>query len=298
MALTVKGDIDEYIAIDTLKRLTETFFSVWAHYTPQTVPKRVRDQVLDYVHSDRLRTIVPELYDHNPTELVNLLELFETFQEETTYFHTYRMRIQMAVIAIMPSFSAQRPCLWNIIDLIDYFEYRKPTLWSHIDWNVIPNAADPAHPTLVAQIRTYEDYGDYRAASFYLSFACAVLQTQLLGCLAEDTGPLGMLLRMALDDGIFQDVRTAQEILEPRYHPTRAHILSIRKELLDTPVMRAEVHDDATGWSMSKTLALPHDVRATYLKWGSDQAQRNQSNIASGSATSCPESEWGLCVLY
>ena len=91
---------------------------------------------------------------------------------------------------------------------------------------------------------------------------------------------------LALEDGVFNDVSTVEEILNLKVAPIQMHTLEIHKHKKALAVLRAEVKT-LDGWTISDIDALPHGIYVAFLRvFSRDQGFPGTSSV----------SFWMVCV--
>ncbi|KAI0038146.1 hypothetical protein FA95DRAFT_1286163 [Auriscalpium vulgare] len=268
-SVTCVGKIEKTISLNTVKSYASTFCALWPRYAGVTVPEDVRKQIVEFIHSDRLSEASGEI----PITMrikryagqADLDRLLRVYWEDQSHIRTNRMRVEMLFTSILSAISSERP--GAIMEASGYRHSNEAINWGDVDFVIVPNPADPPHPTVVAlvRIRLMKGYRLNKAVvkSFFLSFEPNA---------SRAADPLVLLFYMALQDGIFENVKTIEEILEPVHQPADTHTLTIREAWRKVPILRKEVYAATAGWEVSDTLALPYQVYAAFLHWASDVA--------------------------
>ncbi|KAJ7601486.1 hypothetical protein DFH06DRAFT_1025912 [Mycena polygramma] len=240
-----------------------TFFALWTRYAVKVVPTEVRIQVKAYFNSLDLSELAPLTRIIRPKPIATELDLdiiIQATYDDRTLFRTMRMKVQFTYVNLVSATTTERP--GSIIESSSYKNSNDGMEWGDKEFFVIPNPENPERPNLaiIVRIRLHKAH---RKDEKHYKYYFILLEPN--GTRASCLGTC--LLYMALQDGVFQDVTTIEEIFRPARIPTRIHKLAMKPEVLTQPVLRAEVINDDTGLvTISPTRALRAATHSTQLK--------------------------------
>lgn len=168
------------------------------------------------------------------------------------------MRVQLAGTLILSAVSSERP--GAVVEGTGYRHSNQSIEWRDMKFLVIPSKEHPHAPLIIiiVRIRLLKAWRDDESKEKFF-FLYPEGDENRASC------PIAAFLYLALEDAIFKDVKTIEEILFPAIAPTETHVLSIREEKERLPILRAETRTDS-GWNISDTLALPYVIYLKFLK--------------------------------
>lgn len=261
LGLSLQGRLRDYISRRTLDIYVQTFFALWPRYATIAIPKEFRLQVLAYSKSQSLRDIAPTttaIRPKNVADTVDIKILLRAFYTDRKNFRTHRMRIQMAATIILSAISSERP--GAIVESGGYRHSNQCIQWRDFTFLVIPSQEHPHKPWIVVivRVRLLKGWRD-DASREKLFFLYPEEDDNRASC------PVTAFLYLALEDEIFTDIVTIEDLLFPIHNPTQTHELSIKDSKRGLAVFRAEVKTDS-GWTISNHLALPYVIYLKFLR--------------------------------
>ncbi|OBZ71522.1 hypothetical protein A0H81_08405 [Grifola frondosa] len=226
---------------------------MWPRYCSVYLSSRYLFQVKAYINSDAFRDLAlltTAMRTKRVADSVDVDAVICAIWHDTTFIRTNRMRVQMAFICMLSAISAERP--GAIVESGTHrntnqaLEYRDFAIW------VIP-MKETKRIVVVAAVTIRLLKGQRENDAFFKSFIIfPEPPTSRASC------PMMSLLTMALEDGIFSDVSTIDEILYPKRFPDHMHRLSFKPGKERLLVLRNEVLGP-DGWTISPTKALGYD---------------------------------------
>ena len=150
--------------------------------------------------------------------------------------------------------------LGAVIESGNYWHSNQCIQWCNLKFIIIPNKDHPSKPWVMIIVHIHllkgmcEDESKKKLFFLYLE-----------GDENHASCPIMALLSLALEDDIFMDVFTIEEILFPTVVPTQIHTLAMFGVKLELTVLRAEVRTP-NGWLISATMALPNGAYLKFLR--------------------------------
>jgi hypothetical protein len=261
MSLSLQGRLSDYIAKKTINVYVFGFFALWARYAVKVVPKEMRLQIMAYLHSPELSAIAPlttKMRDKPIADSIDVEILIRGIWQNKTHFRTNRMRGQIVYTILLSAFSSERP--GAVVESSGYRHSNEALEWGDHDFLIVPNPRNPRRPIIVAIVGIRLLKGQRKNESFS-KFFFLVMEPDCNRAIC----PMTTLLYLALEDDIFVDVHTIEDIMYPEYPPTAIHVLAIKPHMKRQPVVRAEVKTES-GWGISPKLALPYVIYASHLR--------------------------------
>ncbi|KAK0465130.1 uncharacterized protein EV420DRAFT_1512930 [Desarmillaria tabescens] len=260
LALCTRGLLGPYAVKKTIRTLMATVFGLWRRKALQVVPPDVRQQVYAYIDSEELQRIAPlstkereKFYLSAHDFDVMALGIFQ----DTDGFRTTRMMMQVLHALLLQSLSSERP--GAIVEASSRFGSNEALCWKDYEFHILPNPDDPHSPLVVIRLKINLLKGYRKDDSMYKEFLLMPESESRVFC------PVSSAVAMAIEDKIFSDVETIEEIFHPKVPPTQHHILRMRPEAADKPVLRAEVFD-GLSWLLSSTRALSYGALSGHLR--------------------------------
>lgn len=235
-----------------------TFIALWPRYANVHPSKEIRYQVNAYVGSREFITAFDLPTEIRPLKAVEprcLEIIMDTIYSLTNLFTSNRMRLQLAFLVLFSSASAARP--GSVVESACYVKSNEALKWDDITFYLLPDDEDPAHPSLIINIRINLVKGFRKDKSIYqdLLFTTELGKDERLTCL------LVPLLSMAFQDGIFLNFDSIEQLLCPAHPPHTRVELQLRDDAKDLIVCRQL---DKTGISSDR--AFPYTSFLRYLK--------------------------------
>ncbi|KAK0433743.1 uncharacterized protein EV420DRAFT_507035 [Desarmillaria tabescens] len=259
-ALCTRGRISEYAVKGTIKTQMHSLFSLWRREALQPLPRHYTQQVLAYIDSQELHDIAPLSTESKPKHTLTAVDfeiLVRGFFQDPG-FRTTRMSLQMAYLISLQFLMTERP--GALVEGSKYRNTDRAILWNEHEWHVVPNPENPRHPHVYIRVQIHRLKGLGSNQSAFKEF---ILYPEPNSNRAYC--PFSMATAMALEDGIFAHVTTAEEIFHPAIPPTDHHILTHRPSASTQCAVRGEILDD-NNWKTSLTRALTYDAYNGHLR--------------------------------
>ncbi|OBZ73217.1 hypothetical protein A0H81_07058 [Grifola frondosa] len=247
MAMSLVGRLDTYISKNTLSSYVRTFLGFWAFYAGLLVPPQTRMQVLAYLHSeDMVVQLTTKIRKKPVADIVDVNILIRAMWLDSTHFRTSRMQLQLIYTSLLSAVSGERPGA-----LVEASGYRHSdqaiTHGDHSVW-IIPSQKTIVVIAIVIRIRLLKGHRD--DDSFYKEFIIFEEPSdRRSACSAM------LYLAMALEDNVFEDVQTIDQIFVSM--PERSHHLTIKEDKKALPLLRNEERSP-DGWQISADKPLPY----------------------------------------
>jgi hypothetical protein len=188
---------------------------------------------------------------------VDLVAMIKLVFNDSRVFRTTRSKIQFILVNMISALTGERP--GAIIESSKYHGSNEALEWGDTQFMVIPNSKSPRDPHIGVIITFRLPKGHRGDPHFYKSF---FLLQEPLGLRAQC--PVTLFLFLAILSGIFQDVSTVEEIVNPEIPPLKTHILRIKKECESVLVFLADEYRDG-HYVTSATRALQVSTHSTQL---------------------------------
>ncbi|KAJ3897371.1 hypothetical protein F5879DRAFT_47712 [Lentinula edodes] len=147
-------DASTFIRLETLRGYMYTFLALWPRYANVHPTPEMRYQVRSYLLSKELQAFVKlsmKIRTLKHIEPQCLQIIMETLHSATNIFRSNRTRLQMAFLILFSAASAARP--GSVVELACYRGSNEALTWGDVDFYLIPDDEDPAHPFLVVDIQ-------------------------------------------------------------------------------------------------------------------------------------------------
>ncbi|KAJ3812007.1 hypothetical protein F5876DRAFT_64353 [Lentinula aff. lateritia] len=254
-------DASAFIRLETLRGYMSTFLALWPRYANVHPTPEMRYQLHSYLLSEELRGSVKlstkdRTLKHIEPQCLQII--METLHSATNIFRSNRIRLQMAFLILFSAASAA--CPGSIVESACYRGSNKALTWGDVDFYLIPDDEDPAHPSLVVdiQLNLVKGYRDVDHRYQKLLFTLELHKEHRTTCIVLP------LLGLAFHDSVFAHFHSIESLRCPEKPPyTRVKIL-LRNEVLTLPLLRKE--EKGGGGKVSKTEAFPYDGLLHFLK--------------------------------
>ncbi|KAJ7268710.1 hypothetical protein B0H12DRAFT_1096239 [Mycena haematopus] len=200
------------------------------------LPKNITNELNTFVHSAEITRAVQLSTNIRPKPIATSHDLDEMIRHvwnDQKVFATLRSKVQFNCVNTIAALTSQRP--GAIIESSSYRGTNECLQWQDVEFIVVPNSDDPAHPRLVVGLLFRYLKGRRGKVAHFLRY---MLVLEPAGRRA--TCVVSMLLYLAFEDGIFEDVHNIEAILFPRFSPTSSHTLAIKTSHKEQPVFRSE----------------------------------------------------------
>lgn len=266
MGMSIPGQLTEYMSKSTMLSYLHTFYCLWPRYACQKLPQDARLQVTAYSKSPEFLDLAPltsRMRVKALADAVDVAIIVRACWEDRDLYSSLRIRIQFLITCLITALTSSRP--GAVLESGCHTGSNECIHHGDIQYIIIPNPDDPAHPFLLLIICLRYLKGKRRddSANQYF-FLCMEAPENRQCC------PVMLLLYIAILDKVFVDVHTVDAILSPAFHPTGVHRLRIRPEMHDIPVLRKDVRT-SSGWITSPTEAFSYATYHTLLR---DQSLR------------------------
>ncbi|KAJ7306745.1 hypothetical protein DFH08DRAFT_513600 [Mycena albidolilacea] len=246
-----KGQLDKTVTRSTMKTYLYTFLACLGRYAGQFTPPALRSQFVAFLGSDAIDPagVLSTSSREKPiADAADIDAIIRHVWQDRILFPTNRGKVQFNTVNLISALTSQRP--GAIIESGRYRGTNEALHWRDVVFTVIPNAEYPQFPHLAVGLTFRYNKGRRGQSKYYYKYTVLLEPAgERSACLVTN------LLYMALEDGIFQDVDSIEEILTPRNHPTSAHTLSVKASCLSQPVCRADVVEDGIYYiSLTKAL--------------------------------------------
>lgn len=261
LSSSLAGKIDTFASIHTVTSCVRIIFACFGRYALKHVHKDIRNQVYAYISSNKRMNHVNLTTKSRPKPVADRVDvdlIIRGIWETKTSFKTNRMRSQIAYTVLLSALSSERP--GAVVESTCWRGSNEAIWWSDHQFVIIPRPDHPNHPivTVIVTIRLLKGKrGDESLNKLF--FLLMEPEGTRSAC------PIIPLLHLALEDDIFEDVHTIEEIFHPMHAPTRPHILSIKPSSQKQLVLRADELSDQK-WSTSATKALNYAMYSPILK--------------------------------
>ncbi|KAJ3879862.1 hypothetical protein F5051DRAFT_438375 [Lentinula edodes] len=222
--------------------------------------RAIRYQLNTYIQSDKLKTsmnLSTKIRDLKHVEPQCLQILMETLHSASNIFRSHQNQLQIAFLILFSAASAARP--GSIIESSCYRGSNEALTWGDLDFYLIPDDEDPAHPLLVIdiQLNLVKGYCDVDHRYQKVFFTLEIRKEHHMICIVLP------LLGLAFQDSVFAHFHSVDSLLCPeRPHTT---------------------HEEQGG--ISDTEAMTHGSWLSYL---------NRLSIAAGFPK--PLTPYNLCA--
>ncbi|KAA1467617.1 hypothetical protein DENSPDRAFT_255547 [Dentipellis sp. KUC8613] len=164
---------------------------------------------------------------------------------------THRMRLQLVLAVLLVATTSEPP--GAILQSNAFSTTNRALSWRDVSFHIKLNLFDPPHPIVTAVIRRLrpEDQGT-NYSSWKEEEIFSELPQNRCHC------RLSLLLALALMDSVFVDVGSASDIFKLAIAPCQEHILRIKQDKADLPILRAECFENDV-WSIDDQKAMLYD---------------------------------------
>ncbi|KAJ7888111.1 hypothetical protein B0H14DRAFT_3127394 [Mycena olivaceomarginata] len=261
LAGSIEGRLDVHCTRGTVMNHLYTFFACMGRHAKLFVPIATRRQLSAFVNSPDLDSISPLSTKIRPKPIADAHDLDAIIRfvwNDTKIFPTNRGKIQFNLVNLIASLTSQRP--GSIIESVKYKGSNECLQWQDVEFVVVPNPKDPAHPNVVVGLRFRFTKGQRNKEKYFQKY---YILFEPAGHRAACCGT--MLLALAIEDGALQDVTDVEDVLSPQTPPNRPHTLQIADKSCSQPICRSEVVENGV-YIISATDALQgavHNARLT-----------------------------------
>ena len=267
LASVVPGQLDDLPTVNTVRTHMWTFMATWKRRAGTEVQPRVRKQVMEYMLSTEFGAKFPlstKACEKHVAMPVDCEIILEKIWSEKTYFKTTREQLQAAVLVILQSITVERP--GTIVESNAHRGTNESLLHSDIEVRVRPNADRPYEQdvSVVVTFRLLKGHRNEDAFKKSVMFYPEPAQMRFM-C------PVMALLALQLQDGVFEDVKTIEDIVRPAAPLTCAHVLRQKAAWAGVPVFRTSTFVNR-AWSTSPTEAITYSQYDGYLRYFSLKA--------------------------
>ncbi|KAF7291158.1 hypothetical protein MIND_01259000 [Mycena indigotica] len=261
LAIVVQGRIATFAKKKTIQSYLWTFFALWRRRTFDCLPKNLRNKTFDYLNSTNFKqtiTLTTASRTKEYADIIDVAILIKEIFKDKTCFRTHHGRIMAIYAILLAALSSERP--GAIIESSNYRGSNEALVWGDHQFWVIHNPDDTSRPliALITTIRLLKGLrtDDSATKQFF------ILQEPSSHRLVD-----GLLyaLVLAFNDDIFQDVKTIEEIFHPKYPTTGSHMLRIKADKQNLPVIRKETMVNGM-WSVANELAMPYSMIANRMR--------------------------------
>ncbi|KAH7874256.1 uncharacterized protein C8R40DRAFT_1195537 [Lentinula edodes] len=254
-------DASTFIRLETLRGYMYTFLALWPRYANVHPTLEMRYQVRSYLLSEELQASVKlstKIRTLKHIEPQCLQIIMETLHSSTNIFRSNRTRLQMAFLILFSAASAARP--GSVVESACYRGSNEALTWGDIDFYLIPDDEDPAHPSLVVdiQLNLVKGYRNVDHRYQKLLFTLELRKEHRMTCIVLP------LLGLAFHDSVFAHFHSIESLLCPEKPPTTRVKIFLRNEVLTLPVLRKE--EKGGGGKVSRTDAFHYDGLNRCLK--------------------------------
>ncbi|KAH7872143.1 uncharacterized protein C8R40DRAFT_1173877 [Lentinula edodes] len=266
LASALQGrDTSTFIRYKTLRGYMYTFLALWPCYANIHPTTAIRYQLNTYIQSDELKTsmnLSTKIRDLKHVEPQCLQILMETLHSASNIFRSHQTQLQIAFLILFSAASAARP--GSIIESSCYHGSNEALTWGDLDFYLIPDDEDPAHPSLVVniQLNLVKGYCEVDHRYQKVLFTLEIRKEHRMTCIILP------LLGLAFQDSVFAHFHSVDSLLCPeRPHTTRVKLL-LQNEVMNLLVFRKEEQG-----GISDTEAMTHGSWLSHL---------NKLSIAAG----------------
>ncbi|KAJ7229884.1 hypothetical protein GGX14DRAFT_344441, partial [Mycena pura] len=261
LAQSLRGLLSEHCTRRSVQDYMYTFFACWRRYANVHPPRELTYQSLQYLKSLELVTLAPitrNIREKPTASEVDLEKLIRHAWADRRYLVTSRGKLQFIAVNVLAALTSQRP--GTLIESTNYRGSNEAIQWRDVNFIVLPNTDTPSEPRVAVAVRFRNPKG-HRNEPQYFSTAYVVMEP--LGSRAYCL--VTLLLYLAFDDDIFEDIHLPEDVFRPAVFPTAPHILSVKQSVGTLPVFRADVVEDGV-YSISPTQALRGSVHGDRLR--------------------------------
>lgn len=260
LALCIEGQRGPFAVKRTIHSLMASLFGIWRRDALLAVPLATRQRVYAYIDSEDLRHIALLETKEREKHYFSARD-FEIMArgifEDVDGFKTSRMMIQVLHALLLQCLSSERPSA--IVENSSRRGTNQALLWRDYEFHIIPNPDDPHSPLVGIRLRIHRLKGYCKDDAEHKDLLLLPEKKSRVLC------PVSSAVAMALEDSVFQDVKTVEEIFRPKIPPTEHHILIMYPEAAAKPVLRAEIFDGLI-WTISPSRALTYQALASHLR--------------------------------
>ncbi|KAJ7058504.1 hypothetical protein C8F01DRAFT_292364 [Mycena amicta] len=261
MAIVIQGRITKYASKRTILSYIYTFFAEWRRKTFELLPLICRNKAIDYVLSSefgKAAAITTQSRVKKHADVLDVTIILNAIFQDRRLMRSNQARVMMMYAILIVALSTERP--GAVVECGSYRGTNECIVWGDHEFWVIPNPASPKHP-LVALILTIRLLKGLREneSSIKQFFILQEPDSHRL----VDTLMYAVVL--AIQDGIFENVSTVEEIFNPSEAPDAPHCLSIKPEKRSLPVIRRDKIIDGK-WSVKHEFAMPYAIVADRLR--------------------------------
>ncbi|KAJ3931508.1 MAG: hypothetical protein NXY57DRAFT_1079391 [Lentinula lateritia] len=232
LASALQGrDTSTFIHFETLRGYMYTFLALWPRYANVHTTTVMRSQLNAYIQSKELKASMD-------------------------------LSTKIAFLILFSTASAARP--GSIVESGCYCGSNGALTWGDIDFYLIPDDEDPAHPSLVVniQLNLVKGYRNVDHRYQKLLFTLEIRKEHRMICIVLP------LLGLAFQDSVFAHFYSVDSLLCPERPPTTCVKLLLRNEVMNLLVFRKEENK-----GIFDTEAMTHGSWLSYL---------NKLSIAAG----------------
>ncbi|KAJ3884628.1 hypothetical protein GG344DRAFT_71183 [Lentinula edodes] len=185
-------------------------------------------QLNTYIQSDKLKTsmnLSTKIRDLKHVEPQCLQILMETLHSASNIFRSHQNQLQIAFLILFSAASAARP--GSIIESSCYRGSNEALTWGDLDFYLIPDDEDPAHPLLVVdiQLNLVKGYCDVDHRYQKVFFTLEICKEHHMICIVLP------LLGLAFQDSVFAHFHSVDSLICPeRPHTTHVKLLLQNEE--------------------------------------------------------------------
>ncbi|KAJ4470034.1 hypothetical protein C8J55DRAFT_491970 [Lentinula edodes] len=275
LALALQGrDTSTFICYETLRGYMYTFLAHWPRYANIHPTTAIRYQLNTYIQSDQLKTsmnLSTKIRDLKHIEPQWLRILMETLHSASNIFCSHRTQLQIAFLILFSAASAARP--GSIVESSCYHGSNEALTWGDLDFYLIPDDEDPAHPLLVVdiQLNLVKGYCDVDHRYQKVLFTLEIRKEHRMTCIVLP------LLGLAFQDSVFAHFHSVDSLLCPeRLHTTRVKLL-LQNEVMNLLVFRKEEQG-----GISDTEAMTHGFPKLLTPYNLRASQGNKADVELG----------------
>ncbi|KAK0198412.1 hypothetical protein F5146DRAFT_1019548 [Armillaria mellea] len=260
LALATQGRLGPFAVKRTIKTLIASLFGIWRRDALQVVHPVIRQQVYAYIGSEDLQRIAPLETKERDKHFLSARDfdiMASGIFQDVNGFRTSRMMIQVLHALLLQSLSSERP--GAIVESTSRRGSNEALLWRDYEFHVIPNPADPHSPLIIIRLRIHLLKGYCKDDAKHKDLLLFPETESRIFC------PVSSAVAMAIEDNVFPDIKTVEEIFHPKIPPTDHHILRMYPEATARPILRSEIFDGLI-WVISPTRALTYGALASHLR--------------------------------
>jgi hypothetical protein len=212
---------------------------------------------IDSVDMGAVTPLTKEVRTKPIAQSVDLVAMIKLVFNDSRVFRTTRSKIQFIHVNMISTLTGKWP--GAIIESSKYHGSNEALEWGDTQFMLIPNSKSLHEPHIGVIITFRLPKAHHGDPHYYKSF---FLLQEPLGLCAQC--PITLFLFLAILSGIFEDVSTVEEIVNPDIPPTKTHILRIKKECQSVLVFLAEEFRDGRYMTLA-TRALQASTHSTQL---------------------------------